>query len=220
MSTDRETTRLVRSWLEEGVTALPDRVLDAVLDQVPATPQRRPWWPTRRIAQMNRFLPATVAAAAVLVVALIVYNVLLRSNATTGGPPSPLAEGTFLSHGGRILLDATGGGASVTGTMSYIDTANSADRFVVSLECARTTAGGLVAIGGPVTESTIDSEPKGGRVAIVLQPGSPVRAVIHTEGPDPAKATCQAFLETIPDVGDAAFMSVMEPIDGVIDLAP
>ena len=28
MSTDRETTRMVRSWLEEGVTALPDRVLD------------------------------------------------------------------------------------------------------------------------------------------------------------------------------------------------
>ena len=41
MSTDRDTTRIVRSWLEEGATALPDRVLDAVLDQVPATSQRR-----------------------------------------------------------------------------------------------------------------------------------------------------------------------------------
>ena len=41
MSTDRDVTRIVRSWLEEGVTALPDRVLDAVLDQLPATPQRR-----------------------------------------------------------------------------------------------------------------------------------------------------------------------------------
>ena len=41
MSTDRDTTRIVRSWLEEGVTELPDRVLDAVLDQLPATPQRR-----------------------------------------------------------------------------------------------------------------------------------------------------------------------------------
>ena len=48
MSTDRDTTRIVRSWLEEGVTALPDRVLDTVLDQVPATPQRRSWWPARR----------------------------------------------------------------------------------------------------------------------------------------------------------------------------
>ena len=48
MSTDRDTTRIVRSWLEEGATALPDRVLDAVLDQVPATSQRRPLWPARR----------------------------------------------------------------------------------------------------------------------------------------------------------------------------
>ena len=48
MSTDRDTTRIVRSWLEEGVTALPDRVLDAVLDQVPATSQRRSWWPAWR----------------------------------------------------------------------------------------------------------------------------------------------------------------------------
>ena len=35
MSADRDADRIVRSWLEEGVTALPDRVLDAVLDQVP-----------------------------------------------------------------------------------------------------------------------------------------------------------------------------------------
>ena len=38
MSPDRDTTRIVRSWLEEGVTALPDRVLDAVLDQAPRDP--------------------------------------------------------------------------------------------------------------------------------------------------------------------------------------
>ena len=42
MSTDRDVTRIVRSWLEEGVTALPDRVLDAVLDQLPATPSAGP----------------------------------------------------------------------------------------------------------------------------------------------------------------------------------
>ena len=53
MSTDRDVTRIVRSWLEEGATALPDRVLDAVLDQLPATPQRRAWWPARRFREMN-----------------------------------------------------------------------------------------------------------------------------------------------------------------------
>ncbi len=54
MSADRDADRIVRSWLEEGVTTLPDRVLDAVLDQVPATPQRRfTWWPARRLHHMN-----------------------------------------------------------------------------------------------------------------------------------------------------------------------
>jgi hypothetical protein len=42
MSSDRELTHIVRSWLDEGVTVLPDRVLDDVLAQLPVTSQRRP----------------------------------------------------------------------------------------------------------------------------------------------------------------------------------
>ena len=85
MSTDRDTTRIVRSWLEEGATALPDRVLDAVLDQVPATPQRRAWWPARRFRDMNTPFKLAMAAAAVLVVAFVGIN-LLPGNAIVGGP--------------------------------------------------------------------------------------------------------------------------------------
>ena len=48
MKPERDTTALVRSWLENGVTDLPDRVLDPVLDQLPATPQRRHAWQARR----------------------------------------------------------------------------------------------------------------------------------------------------------------------------
>jgi hypothetical protein len=98
MSTDRDTTRIVRSWLEEGVTALPDRVLDAVLDQVPATSQRRAWWPARRFRDMNTPLKLVMAAAAVLVVAFVGIT-LLPGNAIVGGPgatptpsPSPSAS--------------------------------------------------------------------------------------------------------------------------------
>jgi hypothetical protein len=87
MSTDRDTTRTVRSWLEEGVTALPDRVLDAVLDRVPATPQRRSWWPAWRFAQMNTVRIA-VAAAAVVVVAVLGYN-MLPGRGGIGGPVTP-----------------------------------------------------------------------------------------------------------------------------------
>ncbi len=93
MSTDREVTRIVRSWLEEGVTALPDRVLDAVLDQVPATRQRRAWWPARRFAQMSTFAKIAMAAAAVVALAVIGLNVMPR-NGTVGGVGGPVATPT------------------------------------------------------------------------------------------------------------------------------
>ena len=85
MSTDRETTRIVRSWLDEGVTVIPDRVLDAVLDQVPATPQRRAWWPVRRLPTMSTATRVALAAAAVVVLAVFGIRYLLPSN-NTGGP--------------------------------------------------------------------------------------------------------------------------------------
>jgi hypothetical protein len=88
MSTDRDTTRIVRSWLEEGATALPDRVLDAVLDEVPATRQRRSWWPARRFRDMNTPLKLAIAAAAVVVVAIVGIN-LLPGNANVGVPAPP-----------------------------------------------------------------------------------------------------------------------------------
>ena len=103
MSTDRETTRLVRSWLEEGVTTLPDRVLDAVVDQLPATPQRRSWWPAWRFAHVNKLAPVAIAAGAVLVVAVIGYN-LLPKNPGPGNPtaaPSAAARSAATSSSAR-----------------------------------------------------------------------------------------------------------------------
>jgi hypothetical protein len=85
MSTDRDTTRIVRSWLEEGATALPDRVLDAVLDQLPTTPQRRSLWPARRFSDMNALARFAVAAAAVVAVALVGITLLPKQ----GGVAAP-----------------------------------------------------------------------------------------------------------------------------------
>jgi len=92
MSTDRDTARIVRSWLEEGVTALPDRVLDAVLDQVPTTRQRRSLW--RRLAyDGDRSFAALAAAAASIVVVVLVGLAFVPGLAPGGGatpaPPSP-----------------------------------------------------------------------------------------------------------------------------------
>ena len=50
MTAELDTTRVVRAWLEEGVTHLPDRVLDAVLADVPTTPQRRHAGPVEAVS--------------------------------------------------------------------------------------------------------------------------------------------------------------------------
>ena len=54
MSTDRDITRIVRSWLRTDEHESADRVLDAVLDRLDTTPQRRAtWWPAWRFPEMN-----------------------------------------------------------------------------------------------------------------------------------------------------------------------
>jgi hypothetical protein len=82
-----DATRIVRLWLEEGVTALPDHVLDTVLDQLPATSQRRSSLLARRSPTMNKFVTIGLAAAAVVVAAFLGYQLLFGPN--VGGPPVP-----------------------------------------------------------------------------------------------------------------------------------
>jgi hypothetical protein len=94
MSADRDVTRIVRSWLEDGATALPDRVLDDVLDQLPATPQRRSWWPARRLRAMNTPIRIALAAAAVAVIAVIAINIFPRSGGIGLPPASPTPSPT------------------------------------------------------------------------------------------------------------------------------
>ena len=104
----RDTERIVREWLESGATVLPDRVLDAVLDEVPAMRQRR-----RPIGRWLLRIRATralgLAAVIVLGMALIGVNYLLTPNVAAPGPPEELptpraatvlpADGTRLTPG-------------------------------------------------------------------------------------------------------------------------
>ena len=105
VSTDRDVTRIVRSWMDEGVTQLPDRVLDLVLDQLPATPQRRPWWLARRTPTMNNYARLGLVAAAVL--AVVIVGIGLFGRSPDVGPttsPSPLTQRATRSLGpGRPL---------------------------------------------------------------------------------------------------------------------
>jgi hypothetical protein len=222
MSTDRETTRVVRSWLDDGVTKLPDRVLDAVLDQVPTTPQRRSGWSAWRSYRMNTYVRVAVAAAAVLVVAVVGYQLLPRNGGPGGQPtvapspsPSLLAKGTFVVAGSlNTTLDATGSKSNVSGTVTARDGAQS---FTVDLQCER-TFDGVLWIGGDVTESSYADTPKGTRTAILLKPGSPVQGIVAFQGADPPSASCQAFFDDMVALGIEP--SGLPAIEGTVELAP
>ena len=96
MTTNKEMERIVRSWLEPGLTTLTDDVLDPVLDQLPATPQRRPVWPPRRIRYVGSFAKFSLAAAALVVVAIVGINLASRSGqpivGNTPASPSPSVD--------------------------------------------------------------------------------------------------------------------------------
>lgn len=75
MSTDRDTTRIVRSWLRTEENESADRVLGAVLDRLDTTPQRRATRRTvRRRSTMSMTLKFGLAAAVVAVAAFIGIN--------------------------------------------------------------------------------------------------------------------------------------------------
>ena len=84
MTTDRDTTtRVVRSWLQTDEHESAERLLDAVLDRIDTTPQRRADWPAWRTPTMNRF--ATIALGAAAVVAVILVGSQLLASPTPGG---------------------------------------------------------------------------------------------------------------------------------------
>ena len=86
MTADRDTTRIVRSWLRTDEHESADRVLATVLALLDATPQRRSRWPARRIADMNLYAKLAIVAAAVLVVAVIGMTMLPAGGRVGGGP--------------------------------------------------------------------------------------------------------------------------------------
>jgi hypothetical protein len=123
---ERDATRIVRLWLEEGATAIPDRVLDAVLDQLPATPQRRPSWLAWRTPIMNKFVAVGLGAAAVIVALFIGAQLVGQPNVvgppaetplpSSSSPPTPAADGDApageLTPGTRYAMSR--GGVSFT----------------------------------------------------------------------------------------------------------
>ena len=93
MTTSHDPERLLAAYLADGMEVLPDRVVDAVLDEVHRTRQRAVLGP-RRTPLMNSMLKIAFAAAAVVAVVVAGMNFLPRNDSSIGGPgansPSPV----------------------------------------------------------------------------------------------------------------------------------
>lgn len=86
MTASRDPDRLIHAFLDEGLDELPYPVYDAVRDRIEQTRQRAvigPW----RTPDVNRLLKIGLAAAAVVVIAVVGYN-LLPGSPAPGGEPS------------------------------------------------------------------------------------------------------------------------------------
>jgi hypothetical protein len=90
MTTERETLLIIGSWMEDGRTRLPDHVLDAVLNQLPSTPQRRtvvgpPW----RIPLMPSSAKLALTAVAIAAVGFVGLTSLRGPAIGPAASPSP-----------------------------------------------------------------------------------------------------------------------------------
>jgi hypothetical protein len=89
VNADRETEHIVRSWLKEDEHADAQRVLFAVLGQLPVTQQRQSLWVRWRSPIMRNVILAGMAATVLVLVAIVAANL----PATNGGISGPSASG-------------------------------------------------------------------------------------------------------------------------------
>ena len=90
MSTHIDPRRSIAAWLEaEAPERAPARLVDASRERIRTTRQRRAWWPAWRTSDMNSFAKLAIAAAAVVVVAIVGYNLLPGRAAVGGAPATP-----------------------------------------------------------------------------------------------------------------------------------
>lgn len=96
MTRERDMERLLDTWFRDGPTEAPDRIIDAVADQIGRQSQRPAWRLHWRHIPMNSTFKLATAVALLTVVAVVGYTLL---------PKSPTADGS--SGDGSTSIDGT-----------------------------------------------------------------------------------------------------------------
>jgi hypothetical protein len=114
MSTNIDPRRSIAAWLEaEAPDRAPGRLIDASRERIRSTRQRRPWWPAWRASDMNSYAKWVIAAAAVLVVAVVGYNLLpSRGGTASQAAASPAVVAAISPAPSPIEVPAAGGGCA------------------------------------------------------------------------------------------------------------
>jgi len=93
MTTDRDLERLLDAWFADGPREVADRVIDQVADRLEREPQRPAWRLRSWRTPMSPTFKLVAGTAALLVIAVFGYNLLLPGHVPVGGP-APTASPT------------------------------------------------------------------------------------------------------------------------------
>jgi len=88
MTQQRDIERLLDTWFADGSSVAPDRLIDVVTDRIERQPQRPAWRLDRRHLGMSSYAKFAAAIAAVVLVAVVGYNLLPGSTRFGGPAPS------------------------------------------------------------------------------------------------------------------------------------
>ena len=89
MTQQRDIDHLLDQWFSDGPTRAPDWVIDVVADRIERQPQRPAWRFHLREIHVNTIVRAGAAMAAVVIVAVIGFNLLPGSGVGGSGPTAP-----------------------------------------------------------------------------------------------------------------------------------
>ena len=201
--TDNDFDRTAQLWLEDGPTVMSDRALQAALDEIHLTRQRRARWPAWRIFDMNSTIRLAIGAAVVLVVAVIGINFVPTGSGAGGGPaasPTPTPTPIPLPVGGETEVALTEPGTYLAGAP-----------FSVPVTVT-VPAGWVGNVGGPyavfLDKTSLDGS---GRASIALSLGQKIYA-------DPC--TDRGFLSPQPGPTVDELASALARLPGFVVTAP